>query len=140
MISPKVTIAAGLAAALAVAVMTHPPVAAYLLVSAALLTAGMERGAVVPLLRPSELLAILLGAGVLARGLLSAGTHGRLTIRFTRIDAALLLFAITGSVVPLLWMAARHEAITQDDVLYALTLWRVYAVFLIVRASVRTQV
>jgi hypothetical protein len=138
-LAPKLTVAAAVALALIVAVMLRPALAAYLLVSVPLLTAGMQRGGVVPVLRPSEALTVLVGAALLARGLVRAVTHGRPTIRFTRIDAALLLFVVTGSLLPLLWMGARQKPITSDDVLYALGLWRIYAVFLIVRTSVRTD-
>jgi hypothetical protein len=150
--SPVLTAGAALAGALAAAVMLHPPVAAYLVVSVTLLTAGMPRGDLslltgepsttggfVPLLRPSEAITLLVGAGLLARGLVRTVSHGRPSVRFTPVDAALLLFVVSGSLLPLLWMGARARPITADDFLYAISLWRLYAVFLIVRTSVRSD-
>jgi hypothetical protein len=42
-------------------------------------------------------------------------------------------------VIPLAWMLARGTPIVQDDVLYALIPWKYYGVFLLVRASVKTE-
>jgi hypothetical protein len=57
----------------------------------------------------------------------------------TAVDAVLLLLAVTSSVVPILWEALRGVAITSDDFLYSLTLWKYYALFVVVRAAVRTE-
>jgi hypothetical protein len=58
---------------------------------------------------------------------------------FGRVDAAILLRAVTGSVLPLINMAFRERAIVLDDILYALTVWKYYGVFLIIRTSVITE-
>jgi hypothetical protein len=47
--------------------------------------------------------------------------------------------AVTSSVIPLLWMAVRGKAISSDDFLYSLTLWKYYGVFLVVRGSVHSD-
>ena len=46
---------------------------------------------------------------------------------------------MTGSVIPVLWLLARGHPLGRDDALYALVLWKYYAVFLIVRSSIRTE-
>ncbi len=51
------------------AVFAHPPLAAYLLLGLTPLIAGVERGSLVPLLRPNEGLALLIGGAVVVRGL-----------------------------------------------------------------------
>jgi hypothetical protein len=137
---PKLALAAALALAILLAVALHPPVAAYLLLAATPLVAGLDRGVVVPLLRPHEALAVLVGVGLVAHIVLRAAVHepARLRLSFGRIDAAILLLAVTSSIVPLIVMVVRERPIVQDDVLYALQIWKYYAVFLIVRMTVTT--
>lgn len=123
--------------ALFAAILAHPPVAAYVLLGTTPLMAGLERGEAVPLLRPSEAVALVVIAALLVRTL--AMSKGSLIARPSRLDLAILFLVITGSLVPLMWMAARAKDVSQDDLLYALQLWKYYAVFLAVRASVRTE-
>lgn len=138
--APPLMLIAGLGAlALIVGVYAHPPLAAYALLLVTPLVAGMDRGLVIPILRPHEAVALLVATGLLARGAvdLLAGRLRRPRVR--ALDAAIILMAVASSVLPLLWMAARAQPITMDDVLYALTLWKYYAIYLIVRGSVRTE-
>jgi hypothetical protein len=137
---PQLTLAAALALAVVLAVALHPPVAAYLLLATTPLLAGLDRGLVLPLLRPHEAVAVLAAAGLVVHLALRAAAHepSLLRLTFGRVDVAILLLAVTGSVLPLVDMALRERAIVQDDVLYALQVWKYYAVFLIVRTAVRT--
>ena len=119
-----------------VAVSLHPPLAAYLLIAFTPLLAGLQRSSLIPLLRPHEVLVVLVGIGLVVNGVgrLVSGQMRRPRLR--AMDSAVLLMAFTGSVLPLLWLLARGQAPTADDVLYALTFWKFYAVFLIVRLAV----
>jgi hypothetical protein len=47
--------------------------------------------------------------------------------------------AVTSSVVPILWMIARHREITSDDLYYALVMWKYLGIYVIVRLSVATD-
>ena len=58
------------AAIILTVVILHPPVAAYMLIGLTPLIAGINRGAFIALLRPSEALAVLLGLGLGIGGLL----------------------------------------------------------------------
>src|SRR3712207_8599435 len=49
------------------------------------------------------------------------------------------LFRSSGSLLPLLWMAARGLTPALDDLLYAAVMWKFYGLFLLIRTSVRTQ-
>src|SRR5207302_1857099 len=67
---------------------------------------------------------------------------GRPSVRSLTMDAtnrSFLILAIAGSVLPLAWMLARSQQITQDDILYALIPWKYYGVYLVTRVSVRTE-
>jgi hypothetical protein len=139
MVPFRLLLAGFIAVALVSGVCAHPPLAAYTLLVVTPLTAGIERGTLVPLLRPHEAVALLVGAGLIARaaGRLAAGRLPRPRLR--RLDAAILLMAFTSSVPPVLWILARGRDLATDDVLYAATLWKFYGIFLIVRASVRSR-
>jgi hypothetical protein len=117
----------------------RPPWAAYLLLALTPLTAGISRGVSVPVLRPHEALGLLLGIGVALRALTRARSGHRLRLRLARIDVAILAMAVAGSVLPLLWMAARGMSPTTEDLLYAAKIWKFYGLFLVVRASVHTE-
>lgn len=130
------------AAAVTVVLLTawRPPLGAYILLATTPLIVGVDRGQVLPLVRPSEAVELLVGAG-LALGLLTtaASRSGARPVRLGRIDLAIVLLAITGSVLPLMWMIVRGRHITHDDLFYSLVLWKYYFLFLIVRLSVRTE-
>lgn len=117
----------------------HPPAAAYLVIGATPLLAGLTRDAYLPLLRPHEALGVLLGAGVALRALTQVAAGHRLPWRLTRIDGALLLLVAASSVLPLLWLAVRGLAPTPDDLLYAAAIGKFAALYLLVRCSVHTE-
>ncbi len=124
---------------LVTAAYVHPPAAAYLVLIATPLTAGFPRGLVVPLLRPHEALALVVGTGVAVRALVQLRTAYRLPVRPGKVDVAFLLLACAGSVLPLLWMVARGLTPTQEDLLYASAFWKFFALYLLVRVSVTTE-
>jgi hypothetical protein len=128
-----------IAVVLIVAVLVHPPIAAYVLLAVTPLIVGIERGELIPLLRPHEALALLLGGALFLRSVprLLFQKLGRINVN--TVDASILFMAITGSVVLLLWMLARGKDITLGDLLYALQLWKFYGIYLLVRASVKTE-
>jgi hypothetical protein len=117
----------------------RPQWAAYLLFAVTPLTAGLTRGSSIPLLRPYEAVEIMLGAGVTLRAFTHRRAGYRLPLRLTGIDVAILAMAVTSSLLPLLWMAARGLPPTVEDLLYTAKIWKFYGLFLLVRASVRTD-
>lgn len=109
----------------------RPMVGAYLLIVLTPLTGGIDRGRLVPVLRPAEALLALVIAGLVVRALVTAGTP-HIRIHFDATARAVTAMAVASSVLPLVWLGIRHQSATSDDVLYALTVWRlllVYAVF-----------
>lgn len=128
------------AAGLVCATVAHPPLAAYLLIATTPLIVGLGRGSLLPLVRPNEALALLLAGALLLRGLGRSVTLRQLPrVQVTTLDVALAVMALFSSVIPLLWMAARGEVITLDDALYALTLWKFFGVYVLIRWSTRTE-
>jgi hypothetical protein len=125
--------------AIVLAVVVHPPIAAYILLATTPLLAGLNRGAGIPLLRPTEGLAAVVGTGLLIRGTLLALRSGVPRFRLSRIDVAVLILAILGSILPFLWMLARGVEVTSDDILYGLVLWKFFGIYLIFRFAVRTE-
>ena len=135
---PALALGAVLVALLAALVWVRPPTAAYLLVGLTPIVAGIDRGVAIPFFRPNEALLLLLGATLAARWLFGLRS-GR--VRFARPDAvevAIVMLAVTASVTPLLTMAVRGREITTDDLLYSLVLWKLVAVYVIVKASIRS--
>jgi putative peptidoglycan lipid II flippase len=136
---PLLTLAIVLLAGLAAAVWARPAVAAYLIIALTPVTAGINRGSALPVLRPNEALALVLGATLATRGVVRLRTGQLPKIRLDRLELSLLLMAIASSLVPLLWMAVRQTAISKDDLLYALVLWKYLGLYVIIRASVASD-
>jgi hypothetical protein len=138
LVAPALAIPAVAAGCIVLAVLFHPPVAAYVLLGLTPLIAGIDRGTLIPVLRPNEALLLLVALPLLVRGLMAV-SNGRAThLRVTTLDWSLFAIALCSSVIPLCWMVARRHNITTDDVLYAFTLWKYLALYVVVRTSVRT--
>src|SRR6476469_1370107 len=117
---PALTLTLCLAFAAGVWVAIRPALGGYLVIAITPLLVGINRGSALPLLRPSEALALAIGIALAARAILS-WRAGELSLpRLGRVEAALVLMAVSNSVVPTVWLLARGQAVTTDDVLYAL--------------------
>jgi hypothetical protein len=117
----------------------RPATAAYVLIGVTPLVAGIDRGLLIPVLRPNEALLVLVAAGLLARGVVRAASGPIPRLEVDATDASILLLALASSLLPLAWMAARGRHVEQDDLLYALMMWKYLGVYLIARVSVRTE-
>jgi hypothetical protein len=137
---PPVALTAMFGMTVIAVVALRPSFGAYLLLATTPLLAGLDRGLVLPLLRPHEAIAVLIALGLLVHLVLGAASQTpiRARLSFGPIDRAILLLALAGSAVPLIVMTLRDRPISQDDVLYALVVWKYYAVFVIVRACAVT--
>jgi len=134
-----VALGACLVAAFVAAIWAWPALGALVLIVATPLTAGIDRGLAIPVFRPSEALALLIGGTLAARGLTRLRTGHLPRLRLSRVELSIVLLAVTSSVVPLLWMLARHRDIGQDDILYALVMWKFLGIYVIVRACVTSE-
>lgn len=116
----------------------RPAVAAYLMIAITPLVAGIDRGTVMPVLRPNEALMLLAIVALCGRAILRLNVSSRPQLRFQRLDVAILLLAVTSSIIPLAWLGLRGVKVESDDVLYSLMIWKYYAVFLIFRSTIRS--
>jgi hypothetical protein len=140
LLPPSVAVALLGGTGLIIAVARHPPLATYLVLATTPLLAGIDRGRVVPLLRPNEAILALAAVGLGTRGMVAL-CRGRTwqPPRLAPVEWWLLALAMSGSVLPLLWMAGRGRSIASDDVYYAAYICKYAALYLIVRVSVRTE-
>lgn len=128
-----------LAIGLVVLIAFRPPVGALLLLGVTPLVVGIDRGVLLPVVRPNEALLLVALSGLLLRGLVHVTSGQPSRVRLHRVDKVLVLLAVTGSVLPLLWMYGRGRSITADDVLYAVALWKYLLLYAVVRVSIRTE-
>ena len=137
-LSPLLALVGLLVLILVACVWRWTALAAYLVILITPLTVGITRGAAIPLLRPNEALAFVVGGTLAVRGLVRLRTGQLPRVPLGRVEVAMVLMAVTNSLVPLLWMTVRQEPITQDDLLYALVLWKFLGLYAIVRTAVTT--
>jgi hypothetical protein len=138
-LSPRVALGCVVVSALMAGVWARPALAGYLVIGATPLLAGIDRGTVIPMLRPNEALYFGLAAALTTRAVARTRTAHLPQVRVSRLVWAMLLMAVANSVVPLLWMLLRQRTPTEDDYLYALVLWKFLAVYAIVRTSIASD-
>jgi hypothetical protein len=114
-----------------------PPAGPYLYLLVSPLVVGVARGAI-PLLRPNEILILLLAAVLAVRVLWTACTGRGRSPGLGRVDLALLSMAVLSSIVPLLKRYAMVEPISGDDILYAIVLTKYLILYRLFREAITT--
>ena len=117
----------------------RPAAAAYLLIFLTPLIVGVNAGSHVPLVRPNEALMALFGAAIAVRWLARVRTGDRQWPQLDSVDLSLIALCLTSSVLPLIMMMAGSRAITTDDILYSMVLWKLLAEYVIVRSVITTR-
>jgi hypothetical protein len=136
---PRLVLVLALCLVVFVFVTLYPALGGYLLIGLTPLIAGIDRGNAVPVLRPSEALALAIGMALTTGALLRRRTGAARPVRLSRAELALITIAVCNSLVPMLWMLARGEAIARDDLFYALVMWKFAGIYLIVRVSITNR-
>jgi putative peptidoglycan lipid II flippase len=135
----KYSVLAVIAIGIAGWVMARPAVAAYLLIFLTPLIVGFNDAVVVSALRPNETLMGLLAVIIGVRWLIRVRSGGVRLPQFNSVDVSLIALAVTSSVLPLIVMTVRQRAITTDDLLYSIVLWKLLAEYVIVRTVITTR-
>lgn len=132
------TIGTFAAAALVIAIILRPQVAAYVYLIATPLIVGIARGDAIPILRPNEALLaiIIIGLGIRALIAMLRGEPYRPSA--SGVDLAFILLAVCASALPLAFRFGRGEPVSTDDLLYAIVLWKYYAIYRVFCESVTT--
>jgi hypothetical protein len=121
------------------AIVIRPEFGAYLYLALAPLLVGIGRDTLLPALRPSEglLLLILVAGGVHA---IAGRVFGREWWRPSvgPLDVALVLLALSGSVIPLLFRVGRGLHVSTEDFIFALVIWKYIFLFAFFRFAVST--
>jgi hypothetical protein len=115
-----------------------PVWAAYLFLATQPFIGGIERGKLIPLLRPSEAFQFFLMGAVVAGALVRAAQGERLSVRFTKLDRAIVAVCVVSSIWPLCWMFARGQLPSSTDIFDTVVLWRLAALYATFRWVVRT--
>ncbi len=131
-------VALAVAGALFALVATRPVLAVYAFLALEPLVGGIDRGVVVPVMRPSEALQLFLTAAVLGGVALRALRGEALRVHITRLDRTIVTMVVLASVWPLFWMLARQQMPTAEDVFWSLVLWRLAALYALFRWAVCT--
>ena len=88
-------------------VVARPVIGAYIVFAMTPLLAGIDRGALVPALRPNEAVTALVVAALVGRAVWTGIAHGWRRPALASMDVPVVLLAVVSSFVPLLWLAAR---------------------------------
>ena len=132
------SVAAAGGIALVAAAAWRPAIATITYAATVFFVAGIERGAVVPMLRVNEALLVLLLAGACAGVLVRYAAGARLTIRRHPMDRALLLFGGCAVVWPLLWIVFRGRTPAVRDLAAVLPVLKLLAIVVLVRHTIVT--
>ena len=116
----------------------RPVLATYLYLGTLPFIGGIERGTLVPLLRPNEALLVFLMAGAMAGGYVRAVRGAPLQLRLHRCDVPLAAFVLLATVWPISSMLLRGVPPVAVDVIAVLPACKLAGLLLLVRTTVRT--
>jgi hypothetical protein len=122
-----------------VAIARRPVWAAYLFLGTLPFIGGIDRGVLIPLMRPSEFVQLGLVSAVVAGALYRAARGEQLRVRVTRLDIAVVVLALVASVWPLCWQLLRGQVPSSSDVFSTVVLWRLSALYVLFRWVVTTR-
>jgi hypothetical protein len=117
----------------------RPVFATYVYLGTLPLIAGIDRGNLIPLVRPNEALLIVLLTGALVGGYLRWCRGDRVPLQLHQLDIPLGVFLLMSTAWPLLSMMLRGQAPVASDLAAVLPVCKLVAIYLLVRFSVTTE-
>ena len=127
----------GMAALAVVALTAYRPIAAtYIYLGLLPFLAGIERGALVPLVRPNEAMLVLLLMGALVGAYVRFLRGESIPFRLERLDVSLAAFFVLATAWPITSMLLRGVQPSTADLAAILPICKQIAVLLLVRATV----
>ena len=115
-----------------------PEWAAYIFLATMPFVGGIDRGSIIPLLRPSEAIQVGLTAAVLSGALFRFFRGEPIHVRITRLDRTIIVMAALSSIWPLFWLFARNRLPSGNDFFETLIVWRLAGLYALYRSAVRT--
>jgi hypothetical protein len=116
----------------------RPVLGTYLYLATLPFLAGLDRGALVPLLRPNEALLVLLLASAVTGGYIRAVKGAPLHLDLRRFDIPLAAFFLLATVWPIASMMLRGVMPLASDIAAIFPACKLAALFLLVRTTVRS--
>ncbi|HKR49835.1 MAG TPA: hypothetical protein VJT72_09695 [Pseudonocardiaceae bacterium] len=117
----------------------RPIFATYAYLGTLPLIAGIDRGNLIPLMRPNEALLVVLLAGALVGVYLRWCRGERVPIRLHRLDIPIGVFLLMSTAWPLLSLMIRGQTPVTSDLAAVLPVGKLIAIYLMVRLSVSTE-
>ncbi|MGH3795424.1 MAG: hypothetical protein ACRDSP_11085 [Pseudonocardiaceae bacterium] len=117
----------------------RPVVATYLYLGTLPFIAGIDRGSLIPLVRPNEALLVLLLAGAGVGGYLRYCRGDAVVWRPHPLDVPLVIFLLMSTVWPLTSLMLRGHDPGQADFAAVLPICKLVAIYLLVRCTVGTE-
>ena len=117
----------------------RPIFATYAYLGTLPLIAGIERGNLIPLVRPNEALLVILLAGALVGGYLRSCRGDRVALQLHQLDIPVGAFLLMSTAWPLLSLMLRGQTPATSDLAAVLPVCKLVAIYLLVRFSVTTE-
>jgi hypothetical protein len=117
----------------------RPVFATYAYLGTLPIIAGIDRGHLIPLVRPNEALLVVLLAGALVGGYLRWCRGERVRLQLHQLDIPLGVFLLASTAWPLLSMLLRGHTPATTDLAAVLPVCKLVAIYLLVRFSVSTE-
>lgn len=125
-----------IALALFAAATYRPIFATYVYIGTLPFIAGIDRGALIPLVRPNEALLVLLLAGAGFGGYLRYCRGDAIRFRLNRLDVPLAAFLVMSTVWPITSLMLRGQPVTSADLAAVLPMCKLVAIYVLVRLTV----
>jgi hypothetical protein len=122
-----------------IAIAARPHFGPYLWLFLCPLVVGIARGKGLMVLRPNEMVLLVIAAGVGLRILWDYIQRTPANLSLYNIDLSITLLVVFGSVFPLLVSYGRGVDLTQDDVLYAMVFVKYFVLYAVFRFSLKSE-